>query len=286
MHNHLVGFKTELQNNKRSEYTIIAYLKDVEQLLQFLIEKGIRTIEDTKQEDINAFFRKLKTDKYTPKSISRKLNSIRTFFKYLQKEKLIDHNPAMSVQHPKYDVQPPRVLSETEYRALRDAAHHDIRLLAIIELLLQTGIRIGELCRLTLHDIKLNPSKDAYIFVQAYSNNEGRKVPLNSYAQQAINAYLQIRPKTDNPTLFVTKTGNSLLVRNIRGSIDVAFKKAGIKNVKVNDLRNTFIAHHLAKGTNPLLISRIIGHKRLSTTEKYFGIIAEKNTKSTSLQNL
>ncbi|PIY91914.1 hypothetical protein COY71_00600, partial [Candidatus Micrarchaeota archaeon CG_4_10_14_0_8_um_filter_60_7] len=88
-----------------------------------------------------------------------------------------------------------------------------------------------------------------------------RKVPLNSSALAAINEYLKIRPKTDNNTLFVTKTGNPLLVRNIRTSIDRAFEKAGITYSKVNDLRNTFIAHHLAHGVSLVTVSRLVGHK-------------------------
>ena len=115
---------------------------------------------------------------------------------------------------------------------------------------------------------------EIHLFITAYGSTPEREIPLNEQAVDAIKEYLTIRPqesKCDN--LFITKNGNPLLVRNIRTSIDNTFKKAGIDNAKVNDLRNTFIAHHLARGTNIFVLSRIIGHKRIATTEKYLGKI-------------
>jgi len=69
--------------------------------------------------------------------------------------------------------------------------------------------------------------------------------------------------------LFVTKTGNPLLIRNIRSTIDRYFRLAGVENAKVNDLRHTFVAHHLAAGVSIIFLSRVAGHKRISTTERY-----------------
>ena len=98
--------------------------------------------------------------------------------------------------------------------------------------------------------------------------------------------WLAIRPQTENPPLFVTKTGRPLLVRNIRTAIDRYFKLAGIENAKVNDLRHTFIAHHLAAGTPLTLIGKLVGHKRLSTTEKYLNLIKEKAPETIKLEEL
>ena len=152
-----------------------------------------------------------------------------------------------------------------EYRALRDVSRVDIRLYSIVEILLQTGIRIGELASLTLDDIR--QSKDGridFLYIKAAGSHPARKVPLNRSAKDAINEYLKVRPETDDDTLFITKNGRPLLVRNIRTAIDKAFEKAQIKNAKVNDLRNTFIAHHLAK-CYLVTVSKLVGHKRLST---------------------
>ncbi len=279
----LQKFIGHLKKNNRSEYTIIAYKKDVEQLIDFAKTKaGKLNIEDVTDEDIHEYFQSLNSSgEYTPKTVSRKLNSTRTFFKFLQNEGIIKDNPSNNVSHPKYDSEPPRVLSQTEYMALRDAAKNDVRISSIIEILLQTGIRIGELCRIKLEDVKID-SKTPHLHIAGYSNNANRDIPLNESAIIALKKYMSIRPDSKEDTLFITKNGHPLLVRNIRASIDNMFKKAKIQNAKVNDLRNTFIAHHISKGTNIYVLSKLVGHKRISTTEKYIGRIpTEKEDKIT-----
>ena len=274
-------FISDLQTKGRSESTIIAYGKDIEQLLTFLKQEGITSPNDVTLENLESFKASLEKKDYTPKSISRKINSIRTFFKYLTSEKIILENPSEKLTHPKFETKPPRVLSEMEYRALRDVSRSDIRLYSIVEILLQTGIRIGELTRLNIDDIKdTKDGKFKYLLIEEYGSHPERKVPLNTSAMTAINEYIKVRPKTDNNTLYVTKTGNPLLVRNIRTSIDRAFEKAGIRDAKVNDLRNTFIAHHLANGVSLVTVSRLVGHKRLSTTEKYLDLVKKEENGS------
>jgi len=267
-------FVDDLKKKGRSDSTIIAYGKDIEQLIQYLAKKNITSPTEITNELLEQYKTFMEGSNYTPKSISRKINSIRTFFKSLIFDHIIQENPAEKLTHPKFETQPPRVLSEMEYRALRDISRSDIRLYSIVELLLQTGIRIGELTRLNLDDLRnTKDGKYKYLEIMAFASHPGRKVPLNNSALNAINEYLKMRPRTDSRTLFVTKTGNPLLVRNIRTSIDRAFERAGIKGAKVNDLRNTFIAHHLAHGVSMVTVSRLVGHKRLSTTEKYLDLI-------------
>ncbi|KKU44545.1 MAG: Integrase/recombinase [Microgenomates group bacterium GW2011_GWA2_46_7] len=182
-----------LQKNGRASATILAYAKDLDQLLVFLEGIGI---------------------------------------KFLISEGLIPTSPATSVSHPKYDIAPPRILSPLEYRALRDSVRDDVRMYGIVELLLQTGLRIGELAGLQLQDIALEKS---YLKIRAFESHEARKVPLNATAKSAIEKYVKERPKTKNTTLFITKTGNPFLIRNIR--------------------------------------TAVVGHKRLSTTEKYLAFL-------------
>ena len=174
-----------------------------------------------------------------------------------------------------------------EYRTLRDVSRVDIRLYSIVELLLQTGIIIGELAGLSLEDIR--KSKDGnidFLYIKAAGSHPSRKVPLNKSAKKALDDYLAVRPETEDDTVFVTKNGRPLLVRNIRTAIDKSFEKAGIKNAKVNDLRNTFIAHHLANGVGLPTVSKLVGHKRLSTTEKYLNILKPVGKEERTLKEL
>ena len=267
-------FIDHLNSQKRSSATVLAYGKDIEQLKEFLSDLKKNNVPEITTKDLQTFMAKLQKEGYTPKSISRKTNSTKTFFRFLKINDFITDDPAILLEHPKFEMKPPRILNKMEYRALRDAARDDVRISAIIELLLQTGIRIGELSKLKVDDAKYsNTGKPGELNVPAGESYPARTVPLNKAAETSLKKYIEIRPKTKEATLFVTKTGRPLLVRNIRTAIDRYFKLAGIRDAKVNDLRHTFVAHHLMSGTSLVLVSKLAGHKRLATTEKYLNLI-------------
>ena len=278
------NFVEHLQKNKRSEATVIAYSKDIEQLSDFLGKKGRNLVHEVLLDDLKEYMKKLANEDFTPKTISRKTNSTKTFFKFLKIEGHIDLDPATDLSHPKVDPKAPRILSKVEYRALRDACKNDKRTLAIVELLLQTGIRIGELAKLQVADVTFgNPGN---LNVPFLGTHPGRQVPLNTAAQKAVKDYIESRSDIKSNHLFVTKNANPLLVRNIRATIDRYFKLAGIEHAKVNDLRHTFVAHHLREGASLVLISKIAGHKRISTTEKYLEYVERGNEEKGDLSEL
>ncbi|MBI5448922.1 tyrosine-type recombinase/integrase [Candidatus Gottesmanbacteria bacterium] len=271
-----------LESRRRAKATVVAYSKDIEQLTAFLANMGKKAIGEINRDELETYLKKLASDNYTPKSISRKINSIKTFFRFLKASGTILMDPAIDIAHPKYDVKPPRVLSKLEYRALRDACRADQRAYAIVELLLQTGIRIGELAHLIVSDIR-----DTELFIAPQEGHAQRAVPLNKPAREAISQYLTSRGKDgQNKALFITKSGRPLLIRNIRTSIDRYFRLAGIEGAKVNDLRHTFIVQHLESGTPITAISKLVGHKRLSTTERYLTLVKESQNKNVKLDEL
>jgi len=275
-------FVEHLGSRRRAHATIVAYSKDIEQLVAFLSAMGKKDIESVAREELEAFLKKLAADSYTPKSISRKINSMKTFYRFLKTTGAIKVDPAGDIEHPKYEVKPPRILSKLEYRALRDACRGDVRTYAIVELFLQTGLRIGELANLTQEDVK-----PAELHISAQEGHEERNVPLNRAAKEALDNWIKVRnANATSHALFITKTGRPLLIRNIRTAIDRYFKVAGIEDAKVNDLRHTFIAHHLMAGTPLTTISKLVGHKRLSTTEKYLEFIQDKQTDHVKLDEL
>ena len=178
------------------------------------------------------------------------------------------------LKHPKLEAKAPRILSKLEYRALRDAARDDVRTYAMIEVLLQAGLTISELAEIKMEDLDIKGDTGS-LFIPKKNNKEARNVPLNKAVVDAIYKYINDdRAKVENAIhLFVTKTGKALLIRNIRSTIDRYFKVAGVEKAKVNDLRHTFIAHHLQNGVSILHLSKIAGHKRVSTTERYLQYI-------------
>jgi site-specific recombinase XerD len=274
-------FKDYLSENKRSASTIVAYGKDIEQLVGFLKELSKNHIHDVTKADLEAFLAKMTKGGYTPKSISRKLNSTRTFYRFLKINEYVTDDPSLLVAHPHYQLAAPRILTPTEYRALRDAARNDSRMFAIIELLLQTGIRIGELAALKLSDIQKEGLR-----IAPQEKHEERVVPLNKRAQEALNNYLEVRPKKNQDYLFITKSGRPFLIRNIRTAVERYFRLAEIKNAKVNDLRHTFVAHHLKHGASIVLISKVLGHKRQSTTERYLEYVKDRAKENSLLTEL
>jgi len=120
--------------------------------------------------------------------------------------------------------------------------------------------------------------KDNEVFIESYESHPSRTVPLNNSARSALKKYLdESRYDTKTKNVFVTKTGRRLLARNIRSLLNRYFNKADIKGVKVNDLRNTFIVFQLKSGVPIDVVSQVVGHKRISTTEKYLELIDSKD---------
>lgn len=275
-------FIKHLESQGKSSFTIVAYKKDLEQFVGFLTTQEIADIREVKKDHINGFINKLITDSYTKKSASRKLNSIRTFFRYLKNDGVIEQNPSLDVSHPKYVQSAPRIFSKLEYRALRDFAKEDSRTYALVEILLQTGMKIGELAGLKTSDIK-----DSTIHISQYGKTPDREIPLNKAVKKSINDYLQERSGNEKDEhLFITRTGHPLLIRNIRQIISRCFREVGIEKATVNDLRNTFIAHQLKNGASVEYIAKLVGHRRLSSTERFLNIVKEEIQKKEGLGEL
>lgn len=275
-------FESFLKSQNKSAFTVVAYKKDLEQFSGYLASQEKNDVREVKKEDIRGFINKLLTDNYTKKSASRKLNSVRTLFRYLKNEGVIEQNPSLDVPHPKYSQAAPRILSKLEYHALRDFAKEDSRTYALIEVLLQTGIKIGEIASIQLEDIK-----DSTLSVRPYGKNTVREIPLNKAAKKAIQEYLKQRAEAKNcKALFITRNNRPILIRNIRQIINRCFHEVEIENATVNDLRNTFIAHQLMSGASIEYIAKVVGHRRLSSTERFFNMIKQEVTKKDRLGEL
>lgn len=274
-------YQQHLESNGKATATVIAYVKDLEQMAEYAQDQGKEQVEEVTHEDINQFKELLKSRRYANKSISRKINSIKSFFRFLENEGLVEANPASEISHPKFEQKPSRFLSKMEYRALRDACRSDVRIFAVVEMLLQTGMRISELANLRMEDVDL---ERGVIQIQPYKSRNGRKVPLNKAAKQALMDYLKVRPRAKEKHIFLTKTCRPFLVRNIRAAINRHFKLAGIQDAIVNDLRNTFIVEQLRAGTPLVYVSQLVGHKRITTTEKYLQLIEDRQEMSPEVE--
>lgn len=265
-------FTGALAKKGKSTNTIVAYKGDINQLINFLKTQEVLAVDAINSTHIEGFKKDLINNNYTAKSVSRKLNSIKNFFSFLVSEGIIAKDPSTEVKHPKYENDIPKILKPLEYRSLRDACRNDIRSTAIVELMLQSGLRIKE-----IENLKIENIRDNDIFIESYESHSSRVVPLNNSAKTALKKYIDDgRYQTKSKNVFVTKTGRHLLARNIRSLLNRYFDKADIKGVKVNDLRNTFIVFQLKSGVPIDVVSQVVGHKRISTTEKYLELIDTK----------
>lgn len=266
-------FAASLSKQGKSTNTIVAYKGDINQLINFLQSQvHVDSISAVTSAHLDTFKEDLIKNNYTAKSVSRKLNSIKNFFNFLVTDGQLSIDPSASIKHPKYENDLPKILKPIEYRSLRDACRNDIRATAIVELMLQAGLRIKEIENLQMENVK-----DNELVIDSYESHGLRHVPLNNSSRSALKKYIdESRYQTKSKSVFVTKSGRTLLARNIRSLLNRYFDRADIKGVKVNDLRNTFIVYQLKSGVPIDVVSQVAGHKRISTTEKYLELIDTK----------
>lgn len=260
----LPNFIKSLAEKGRSPATILAYRSDLDQLVEFLTKNNISEPNSINSENLDVFRDTLLSQKFTPKSVSRKLNAVKTFFRWMVESNYLISDVSKSVSHPKVESSQPKFLTPLEYRALRDIVKSDTRISAMIELILQAGLRISEVA-----NIKTNDITEESIKIEGYATQPERIIPLNKPAQDALAKYMIERPKVESEYVFISKTGKPLAVRNIRATVDRFIQKAELPKYSVNDLRTTFIVENIKNGVDLILISQVSGHKRLSTTERY-----------------
>jgi integrase len=178
-------------------------------------------------------------------------------------------------------------LSKAEYKRLLDAVRHETRDAALIELILQTGLRLSEVARLTLNDIELpakivrpDPArKDPGTWGRVLVHGKGRKqrtVTLNWKACKAIRAYQAVRPNVDDSHLFITKFGRGIGPRSIENLVMKYLDEAGIHDATVHSLRHIFATMHAKQGTKLGVLRDALGHESLETTSRYVGLAREQ----------
>jgi len=254
------------------------YINDISDLIKFLKENyKIKNVDNVKKDHLQYYFAYL--DKKGLKGVTRrrKAYSIKSFFRYLRSRKYIHTDISLSLIPPKRSDKKPRVLTEQEYKRLQLAYSHETRDAAIIELLLQTGMRLSELVNLKEDDIELPKkiTKDPFNVGSIHILGKGRKertITLNWKACKAIKSYLKVRPKTDYKGLFITKFGKPMGPRGFQNIIKKYLEEANIKNASVHTLRHTFATHQIKKGTNIRVVQEALGHKSLQITSIYISL--------------
>lgn len=267
-------FLTYLEVEKNySDHTLVNYRIDLDEFFEFL--NGI-AFKDVDYPVLRRYVAHIRGKNLKPRSVARKLSCIRSFFKFLQREGIVEKNPAALLITPKLDKKLPNFLSEEETVRLIEAPNTDkaaeLRDKAIFETLYSTGIRVSELVGLNENSIDMIGN---VIRVMGKGKKE-RLVPIGEKAIEAIRNYSAVRLQKTQ-ALFLNKSGKRLSTRGIRKIINKYIERTGMhKKVSPHALRHSFATHLLDRGADLRSVQELLGHLNLSTTQIYTHLTTEK----------
>lgn len=272
MRKHLFDFLNSLRTRKNvSAHTERGYLADLEQFTDFFPDVDAASLTHA---DLRRYLAHLHGLKLKRSSIARKLSALRTFFRYLVREKVVASDPARLLATPRQEKRLPSVLTVDDALRLMDSPRKagtggdaSLRDQAVLETLYSTGIRASELVGIDRNDIDLH---ERLIRIRGKGRKE-RIVPIGKTAIESLSRYLAAaRRMPGEPAVFLNPSGKRLTVRSVQRILDNHRKKLGLSGrVSPHTLRHSFATHMLESGADLRAIQELLGHSSLSTTQRY-----------------
>ena len=267
-------FLEELHRNNASPHTIAAYESDLRQFLEYFSPPGIEPPGPAEFDvlKVREWLAGLYDKKLSTVSLRRKLAALRVFFRFLVREGLAPMNAPRLLRTPRAPKKLPDVMSTEQANALLDGVAagklerpHPARDLALLELLYGCGLRVSELVGLNLDDLD---RAERWLRVRGKGRKE-RQVPFGGKAADALERYLTERSSRET-ALFLNHHGGRLTDRGVRGIVKLyATLITGDSSVHPHSFRHAFATHLLGDGADLRSIQELLGHARLSTTQKY-----------------
>ena len=258
-----------------SPRTLEAYQRDLKHYLSFIVDKDIISLSNISQMHIREYIRSLNEKGLAASSIARIFSSIRSYHKFLSAENYVSENPTLILTSPKAPKKLPHVLMEEEISAIINAVvetfQYAKRDKAIIEMLYSCGLRVSELCALSLNNLYLN---DDMIRIMGKGSKE-RLLPVGGRAKIFLNDYLihcrpGIQKDKGSSSVFLSRNGNPLTRAMINNILRKWSQVAGIsKSVSPHTLRHSFATHLLEGGADLRFVQALLGHSDISTTQIY-----------------
>ena len=268
---HIEKFTEYLLDRDKSKLTVKAYKSDLRQFANWL--DGI-PVEDIKPRHVIAYRDGLVEKGSKPSTVNRKLVAIYVFFSWAVATRLSKINPAKDVEQLPDEVHPPKCLNQSDLDRLMDTFRdaNNSRDLAIFALLLNTGIRVGELCSLKMSDLDLE-SEFAKLSIRFGKGRKSRSVYLNDTCLKVITAYLEFRESqkknSQSDYLFFSQKSNQFTTRGIRHLFKSYCLKANIKPISPHVCRHTFGKHLIDTGNSIDRVAKALGHSSIETTKIY-----------------
>ena len=259
-----------------SKNTVSSYKNDISSFLSWLNKKEIN-YKYVSGKDINEFISNLFNCGLKSSSINRKISSIKHFYLFLSKKKIIKYSPADEIETPKQEKYLPISMSEEEVERLINSPNSnriiERRDKAMIEILYATGMRISELVNLKLTDIDFNRS----VLKVFGKGSKERLVPYGEKAAEALNIYLRDRKRSDSKNVFLSNRGSQITRGAFWQRIKVYIKRENLKSsISPHTLRHAFATHLLNRGADLRSVQILLGHSDLSTTQIYTHIAKQR----------
>lgn len=280
------AFLRALDGRNLSKQTIRAYTTDLRQFLAWLAEtNGVAARPDqVTRLDMTEYLAHLASRQLTGVTRARKLAALREFFGFLEEVGAVARSPLTGIDTPKREQRGRNFLQPDEYNRVLAEAGSNPRDFCILTLFLQTGVRISELCALTVEDIDL---KAGTLQVREGKGQQAREIALERKATAALKAWQKARGASATPTLFTNYRDEPLSEWGVRKLLAKYLKAAGInRKITPHSLRHTFASHKARQGVSPFLLKDLLGHKNLATTQIYVHLgkqDAKKVMEATSL---
>ena len=265
-----------------SRNTIEAYSLDLTRFLDYLRAKGIRELRDVGKFDVRGFLLLLKRKDLSTKSIGRDLSAIRTFFRFLIQEGILETNPIEDLESPRVAKKLPEILSLKEIEQILEQPNLQtplgIRDRAMLEMLYATGMRVSELTRLPTHQVNL---EGGYVLLYGKGSKE-RIVPLGSEAMNWATLYLGtargiLAKARESPFLFINRSGRGMTRQGFWKNLRDYARRAGLrKRISPHLLRHSFASHLLERGADLRSVQMMLGHVDISTTQIYTHVTGER----------
>lgn len=267
-----------------SPETLKAYTEDLKLFENFLNENGgISSLKAVKRLDVHVFMSYLYDQAYQSASIARIISSLRSFYRFLQKNGQIDDNPFSYVQLKRHPRALPRFFYEDEMKALFEAVAGDkpmdLRDRALLETLYATGMRVSECTGLTLKDVDFGLKA----MLLHGKGGKDRYVPFGKYCQKALKSYLSrvrlpVMEKyhTEHDFVFINHYGAPLTAAGVTYILQKIVKRSSLTtSIHPHELRHTFATHLLNRGADLRAVQELLGHSSLSTTQIYTHVTKE-----------